>query len=111
MLTVAMRRWVAIPIGLMLFAAPPAAAQNADPFKEISPPATPAPGQDPFQMAPADPAPPPAPKPPPAPRPRPVREAEPAPAPLPPPPPPPPAPARPAPNAKCFTFNGKQFCE
>jgi hypothetical protein len=106
MLSVAMHRLIAISIAVLLLAATPAAAENSDPFHEVAPPAQVTPGQDPFQMAPADPAPPPAPKPAPA-RPRPVREPEPEPVAAPPPPAPPP----PAPNAKCFTFNNKQFCE
>jgi hypothetical protein len=106
MLSVAMHRLVATSIAVLLLAALPAAAQDADPFHEVAPPATVTPGQDPFQMAPADP--PPAPKPAPA-RPRPVREPEPEPVAAP--PPPPPAPPPPTPNAKCFTFNNKQFCE
>jgi hypothetical protein len=112
MLRRVMRCLVAILIGFPLLVALPAAAQNADPFHEVAPPAAPAPGQDPFQMAPADPAPAPAPKPPP---PRARREPEPEPvvaAPAPPPPPrPAPPPPTPTPNGKCFTFNGKQFCE
>jgi hypothetical protein len=101
-----MRRLVAILIGVLLLAALPAAAQNADPFQEVAPPAPITPGHDPFQMAPADPAPAPKPAPP---RPRPAPEPEPVVAA--PPPPPPPAPSPPAPSAKCFTFNNKQFCE
>jgi colicin import membrane protein len=104
MLSFAMHRLVAISIAVLLLAATQAAAQNSDPFHEAAPPAAVTPGQDPFQMAPADPVP--APKPAPA-RPRPVREPEPEPVA----PPPPPAPPPPAPNAKCFTFNNKQFCE
>jgi hypothetical protein len=92
---------------LLLLAALPAVAQNSDPFHEVAPPAAPAPGQDPFQMAPADPAP--APKP--APRPRPVRERVPEPVVEAPQPPPPPPAAPPAQSAKCFTFNNRQFCE
>ncbi|HTW52377.1 MAG TPA: hypothetical protein VME45_10825 [Stellaceae bacterium] len=99
-----MHRLVAISIAMLLIAAIPAAAEDSDPFHEVAPPAAVTPGQDPFQMAPADP--PAAPKPAPA-RPRPVREAEPEPVAAPPPPPP----APPAPSAKCFTFNNKQFCE
>ncbi|HXC28718.1 MAG TPA: hypothetical protein VNV38_12235 [Stellaceae bacterium] len=106
-----MRCLVAILIGFPLLAALPAAAQDADPFHEVAPPAAPTPGQDPFQMAPADPAPAPAPAQKPAP-PRPHREPDPQPvaAPAAPPPPPPPTPP-PTPNAKCFVFNNKQFCE
>jgi hypothetical protein len=103
-----MHRLVAILIGLQLLAASPAAAQNSDPFHEVAPPSAPTPGKDPFQMAPADPTPAPKPAPP---RPRPVREAEPEPVIAAPAPVPPPAPPPPAPNAKCFTFNNKQFCE
>jgi len=103
-----MHRLIAISIAALLLAASPAAAQNSDPFHEVAPPAAVTPGQDPFQMAPADPVPAPTPKPAPA-RPRPAREAEPEPVAAP--PPPPPAPPPPAPNAKCFTFNNKQFCE
>lgn len=94
--------FTALPI--LLLTALPVAAQNSDPFHEVAPPAPLTPGHDPFQMAPADPAP--APKPALV-RPRPVREAEPAPIVTAPPSASPP----PAPNAKCFTFNNRQFCE
>jgi outer membrane biosynthesis protein TonB len=74
---------VAIALSLVLVALP-AAAQD-DPFRSAVPPTvSPAPGQDPFQTAPADP--PPAPKP--APRPRPAPEPEPVVATPPPAPPP-----------------------
>lgn len=103
-----MYRLVAIPIGVFLLTALPAAAQNSDPFHEVAPPAPVTPGHDPFEMAPADPVPVPKPAPP---RPRPAREPLPAPAPVVRAPSPPPAPPPPASGAKCFTFNNKQFCE
>ncbi len=104
MLGVVMRRLAAIPMSVLLLAVMPALAQNADPFHEVAPTTVLAPVKDdPFQMAPADPVP--VPKTPP-PLPRRVREPEPETVVTTPPAPPPPAP-----NAKCFTFNNKQFCE
>lgn len=80
-----MRRTV-IALFLMLVALP-VAAQESDPFRSVSPPAFPNPDQDPFQMAPADPAPKPVLRPRPAPEPEPTMA-------MPPPPPsaPPPLP-------------------
>lgn len=57
-----MQRAVVLFAGLLLLGYVSAVAQDADPFHEVTPRAAPAPGQDPFQMAPAEPAP--APKPP-----------------------------------------------
>ena len=59
----------AIGIGICRLAVSPAAAQEADPFREATPPAASTPGADPFRIAPEDAAPKPVTKPAPAPEP------------------------------------------